>query len=170
LSPEQRKYLFVQTAIGAGIVNALINAAFGWAATRGLTEFPAWKTPGVAGDLLVTAFGISFGTCFVAPLQARHDISRGKITPPSALPPLLAAMTGRFPSRLFPRALALGVASMIVFAPPALALLAASGAASLERGSFIAAKAGFAALQGAAVTPLIVLAALLDRLHARPTP
>lgn len=168
MSPEQRRYLFVQSAIGAAVVNALLNGAIGWAATRGLTEFPTWKVPGVAGDMIATAFGVSFGTCFGALLQVKLDTASGKITPPSELPALLRSLVARRPRGLFMRALLLGLVSVPVFAPPVLALLVALGEPAMDRSAFIALKAGFSAIEGAVVTPLIVLGALLDTVDARP--
>jgi hypothetical protein len=167
VSPEHRRYLFVQTAIGAAIVNALINGGIGWAATRGLVEFPAWKTPGVAGDLVATAFGVAFGTCFGAALQAKLDLKSGRVTVPTTLSPFLERLTARRPSNLWARASMLGVLAVPVFAPPALLLLSLSGVAALDRGTFIGVKAGFSAFEGALLTPFILLGALLDRSDAR---
>jgi len=169
VSPEQRQYLFVQSAIGSAVVNALINGAIGWAATRSLVEFPAWKTPGVAGDLVATAFGVAFGTCLGSALQARLDVRRGKISPPTSLSPALARLMSLMPARLVVRALVVGIASVVLFAPAALVALAASGAQALAPGTFVSVKALFSAIEGAAVTPFLVLAALQDRLDARPS-
>jgi hypothetical protein len=168
VSPEQRRYLFVQSAIGAAVVNAALNGAIGWGATHGLTQFPTWQVPGVAADMLATAFGVSFGTCFGALLQIRLDTARGKITPPTELPPALAGLVRRLPKGLFRRAVALGLVSVPLFAPPVLVALAASGVVALDRGTFVALKAGFSAVEGLIVTPLIVLAALMDTVDARP--
>jgi hypothetical protein len=171
VSPEQRRYLFVQSAIGAGIVNAVLNGAIGWGATHGLAQFPVWSVPGVAADILATAFGVSFGTCFGALLQVRLDTARGKITPPTELPPFLSLIVSRAPKKLFRRAVALGLVSVPLFAPPVLVALAASGAVAMDRGAFVALKAAFSAVEGVIVTPVIVLAALLDTLDtldARP--
>ncbi|MBM4364225.1 MAG: hypothetical protein FJ104_16215, partial [Deltaproteobacteria bacterium] len=59
-----------EIAPGAAVVNALLNGAIGWAATRELPVVPTWGLPGVAADLLATAFGVTFGTALVVPLQA----------------------------------------------------------------------------------------------------
>lgn len=169
MTPEQRRYLFVECAIGAAVINALINGGLGWAVTRGLPEFPMWRVPGVAGDLLGTAFGVSFGTCIGAAIQARVDISRGRITPPATVPERLSAIVAAMPRVLWARAFALGIASTIALGPFILAGLYWLGQPALARGTFITIKAAFSALEGAAVTPVIVLAALLDRAKAQPT-
>jgi hypothetical protein len=169
VTPAQRRYLFVECSIGAAIINALLNGGLGWVATLGLAEFPVWKIPGVAGDLLATAYGVSFGTCIAAAVQARVDISRGRITPPTSLPERLAPIVAALPRRLLARAIALGVASTVALAPLILLGLFLAGQAALARGTFIAIKAAFSAVEGAVVTPVIVLAALLDRAKAEQT-
>ena len=74
MTKEQYRYVYVQSAFGAAVVNLLLNGAIGWAATLGLTEFPMCKTPGVLVDIAATAFGVAFGTCFGVLLQARGDL------------------------------------------------------------------------------------------------
>src|SRR5262252_7601312 len=104
MTPEQRRYLFVECSIGAAVINALINGGLGWAATRGLSEFPMWRVPGVAGDLLATAYGVSFGTCIGAAIQARIDMSRGRITAPATISERLSAIVAAMPRNLLARA------------------------------------------------------------------
>jgi hypothetical protein len=169
MTPAQRRYLFVECSIGAAIINALLNAGLGWVGTRGLAVFPVWKIPGVAGDLLATAYGVSFGTCLAAAIQARVDIGRGRITPPTSLPERLAPVIAALPRGLLARAIALGIVSCLALGPFILLGLFLAGQAALPRGTFIAIKAAFSAVEGAVVTPIIVLAALLDRGKAQPT-
>ena len=161
MTPEQRHYLFVQSAIGSAVVNAVINGALGWGATHGLTEFPLWKLPGAGIDLVATAFGVAFGTCLGAIVQIRIDVARGKISRP-ALSGSLATWIARAPSGLFARAMWFGVIGAVVFGPPALCGLVASGSDALGRVPFVAVKAGFSAVEGALVTPFILLATLMN--------
>jgi hypothetical protein len=110
---------------------------------------------------LFTAFGITFGTCLVLPLQTRRDFQRGLVTLPELAPPV-AALLGRFPAGLVRRAVILGAISVPLFAPPVLIALAASGAVAMDRVPFVELKAAFSAIQGGIVTPLVVLAILSD--------
>src|SRR5262249_26077707 len=103
---EQKLYILVRNGLGAALVNALINGAIGWGITRWLAEFPVWKSPGVAADLLFTAFGITFGTSIVVPLQTKKDFSGGRVTLP-ALSRGMASFLARFPKGLLRRALVL---------------------------------------------------------------
>ncbi len=161
VSPEQRRYLIGLNCIGAAFANALINGAFGWVITYKLAEFPMWKFPGAFWDLVATAFGVTFGTCVGAALQVPKDVAKNKASLPE-LTPAVATALGRFPDRLFKRALCLGLISIPVSLPLVVVPLMVSGEAALDRTVFIAVKAGFAAIQGAIVTPFIVLRALVD--------
>jgi hypothetical protein len=161
MTSEQRRYLFVQTAIGAAVVNAALNALIGWGATHGLTQFPVWQLPGVAADIVATAFGVSFGTCLAAQFQAKWDVAKGKVTVP-APPPSLAGLLERLPATPLKRGIWLGVWSVPVFVPPVIAALLVAHLHALDRNTFVTLKATFSAVEGGIVTPIIVLAALLD--------
>jgi hypothetical protein len=164
LSPAQRRYLFIQNGLGAAIVNAALNGAIAWAMMRRLALLPVWGVPGVVPDILVTAFGVTFGTCIFASLQVRWDVDRGRISP--ALSDGVTRVVARFPAGTFRRAFLLGAVSVVVFCPLVLAALALSGKSGFDRSSFIALKAVFSAVQGAVVTPLIVMGVLADRSRA----
>jgi hypothetical protein len=118
-----------------------------------------WKTPGVAVDLIATAFGVAFGTCLGAVIQIRLDTARGKIAFPE-LSPAFARLVGFFPRALLPRAVWFGVVAAVLFGPPAIVALVLSSHAALERMSFVGVKAGYSAIIGAAVTPFILLGTL----------
>jgi hypothetical protein len=162
MTPEQRRYLFVECVIGAAVVNALINGGLGWVATRGYPTFPVWKLPGVAADLLGTAYGVSFGTCIGAALQVKIDRARGRITTPSTVPERLAPIISAMPRNLLARAIAVGIASVAVLGPLVALGLYFYGAPAFGRQPFLVLKSAFSAVEGAVVTPVIVLAALLD--------
>jgi len=161
VTPEQRFYILARNGLGAAFVNAVLNAAIGWAATRNLATLPPWGAPGVALDFVITAFGITFGTCIVLPFQTRRDFEHGRATLP-AVGPLLRSVIARFPRSFFGRAVVLGMASVPIFAPPALAVLAVAGPHSVGRVPFIELKALFSAVEGGIVTPFIVLGVLSD--------
>src|SRR5262245_4182606 len=101
--------------------------------------------PGAAGDLVATAFGVTFGTCLGAKLSVRWDIARGKLAAPA---PIARKSSRLFmPENLLFRSVWLGALSVPVFGFPVLLLLFLAGADTLERGVFIALKAGFSAVQ-----------------------
>lgn len=167
MTPEQRRYLFVECVIGAAVVNLLINGGLGWLATRAYPTFPVWKLPGVAADLLGTAYGVSFGTCIGAALQVKIDRARGRITTPDTVPQRLAPIIAAMPRNLLARAIAVGVASVAVLGPFIAVGLYFYGATEFGRQPFLAVKSVFSAVEGAVVTPVIVLAALMDPVPQR---
>ncbi len=161
MSPSQRIYLIGQSCVGAAIVNAIINGAIGWGVTRGMTTFPMWRSPGIVADLVATAFGVTFGTCVCMAIQVPWDFGRGKITAVS-LSPAISTLLARFPRKTFYRGLVLGALSVPVFALPVVVALAVLGGGGMDRMPYIALKAAMSALEGAIVTPFIVLAVLAD--------
>jgi hypothetical protein len=161
MSPRQRFYLIGQNCIGAAVANAAINWGLGWALTRHLAQLPSWGIPGVIADIIGTAFGVTFGTSFVMALQVRWDLSRGHIAP-IPLSGSLAAFVGRFPVGSLRRGFGLGVLSVPLFAFPVVACLMVFGVPALDRLPFLELKSIFSAIEGAIVTPFIVLATLSE--------
>jgi len=163
LSQRHFRYLVLQSCLGAAVVNAAVNGGIAWAQTRALPMFEMWTVPGVAIDLVATTFGVTFGTFIAMHLQVRRDVARGKITAPALSPDIeawFARHTARLPTAFLPQGALLGLLS-IPFCLPLLASLALCRVGHLERVSFIELKAGFAALEGALVTPVIVVGFLL---------
>ena len=116
VSPEQRRYLFIQCGVGAALVNALLNGGLGWAITKEFPTFPVWQLPGVGADLLATAFGVAFGTVLAMAVTVRLDAARGKIAP--FVPPgSAAALVSRFPRATFSRSVVLGIVLYFWLAP-----------------------------------------------------
>ena len=168
--PQNRdpyRYVLVNGVLGASIVNALLNGGIGVAITVGLATFPVWGVPGAVADLVATAFGVAFGTCLVVPFQVRRDVARGRVAVPEA-PGWLSPPLGRLPRGTLARSIALGVVSVPLFCPLAVLPLALLGTVDLSRESFVALKAGFSAVEAALVTPLVLLASLLDARGAEP--
>jgi hypothetical protein len=161
VSPKQRFYLVGQNCIGAALANAAINWTLGWALTRNVAQLPMWGLTSVAGDLTGTAFGVTFGTSLFMAFQVRWDLARGKIAP-IALSGSLETLIRRLPDRTLRRGLRLGALSVPVFALPVVACLVAFGVQALHRLPFLALKSCFSAIEGAVVTPFIVLATLSE--------
>ncbi|HEX3770518.1 MAG TPA: hypothetical protein VHV30_06635 [Polyangiaceae bacterium] len=162
MAPHHRVYLFVECTIGAAVVNIAINGFLGWLTFRTLhtATLPLWRIPGVAADLVGTAFGVTFGTTLGMGLQVARDMKRGKIGHVD-LSPRVAAFIARFPHGTFRRSVGLGVAS-IVFALPVITVLALLGVDAMGEWPYVTLKSAMAAVQAAAVTPWLVLARLGD--------
>ncbi len=163
LAAQTRAYFISQTVIGAAIVNAVINGVIGWLAVLPLPTpvLGMWTQPGVAIDTVLTAFGVAFGTALVVTFTARKDMYLGKVAP-EAPSGFLATLVERLPFSLLPRAIVLGVACVVLFVPPPLFYFARAGVEGLAHGPFIAFKALFSAVVGAAVTPLVAYYAMVS--------
>lgn len=160
LARATRRYFIGQTVIGAAIVNALINAGFGWLAMLELDALPLWGAPGIVIDTVLTAFGVAFGTVLVVTFQARRDLFAGKASPADPTG-LLGRVIYGLPLALLPRGIVLGIACVVIFVPLPMIALALLGVDSLLPGPFITFKAVFSAVVGAAVTPIISLQAMV---------
>src|SRR6185295_20415993 len=108
--------------------------------TVGFAAFPLWKVPGVAPDLVATAFGVTFGTCLGAKLTLRWDIARGRVEP---APAASAPWHRRLPEGVLMRSVWLGLWSVPIFAVPMLLGLWLTGLREMDRLAFILLKAGF---------------------------
>jgi hypothetical protein len=167
MSPRQRFYLFGQNGIGAAVANAVINWGVGWAMTHRGAVLPLWGMFGIAGDLAGTAFGVTFGTCVFMAVQVRREVDRGRIEP-IRMSASTGALIARFPAGVLRRGVGLGALSVPLFALPVLVALIACDVHAMARIPFLVLKSGFSAFEGGLVTPLIVLAALHDRVPLRP--
>jgi len=167
-SRRTRAYFIGQSVVGAAIVNALINGAFGWLAMLELPRLSLWGAPGIAIDTILTAFGVAFGTALIVPIQARKDLFAGTVSPeePSGR---IGRLIRALPHHTLRRGLVLGAACVAAFVPLPLLALSTLGVESMLPGPFIAFKAGFSAIVGAAVTPLITLQAMVAA-RGRPWP
>jgi hypothetical protein len=160
LAAQNRRYFIGQTVIGASIVNAVINGAFGWLAMLELPTISLWGVPGIAIDTVLTAFGVAFGTALIVPFQARKDMFAGKVLPQEPTGKIKQALE-RLPSELFARAVVLGVVSAVAFAPLPILGLAAAGVTEWLAAPFINFKILFSMVVASAVTPLISLHAMV---------
>jgi hypothetical protein len=154
----------VQIAVSAGIINTLINAPLAWALVPADAVLPSWGLPGVASDLVATAFGIAAGTVVVVTPQIRRQLAMGKLAPPS-LSPYWRGGFARWPRGALRRALNVGVFTVLISTPLPLMTLALLGSPSLDRLGLTLLKGTFAFVVGALVTPVIAAAATVEKRH-----
>ena len=160
MTDAHRRYLVIEQGVGAGIVNFVLNAVIAWLMFRSLDQVPLWGQSSIAGDTIGTTFFLPFlSTLIVTPL-ARQQIRNGRL--PAVDWDCRASALRRLPRRTFVRGLALGLAGVLLVAPPSLYVLNAVHLEQLAFWPFIVFKATFAALLGAAVTPFIARRALED--------
>jgi len=159
MTPAHRQFLLVEQGVGSGVVNFAINGAIAWAMFRDMPIVPLWGQQSIAGDTIGTTFLLPFFTCLIVTVLARRRVEAGK----------LAALewNGRshsllawVPQGTFRRALALGLVTAVVVAPPTLLTLAGLGVTDLRFARFLAFKATFAAVLAVVVTPIIAFWAI----------
>lgn len=155
---QPRTFSWTVTAIGAGIVNLVLNAPIAFFIVPSGGRLGIWSFPGVALDLWFTAYGVGFGTgLFVTP-ETRKKVERGKLIPPE-LPAGVRNYFATWPRTLLLRANNLGTAAGLLFVPLPLLALRAFHVQPLDRMSMVLLKGTFAFVVGAVVTPIIAAAA-----------
>jgi hypothetical protein len=153
-----RPFSWGLTAFGAGVINVIINAPLGWLLVREGTRLGIWTVPGVAADLVATAFGVAFGTALVVPSQIRKQVAGGQLLAPE-LPERWRSMFASWPRSTFIRAFNLGVWGVLLFAPLPLLALYLVDPPPFDRTSVTLLKGSFAFIEAALVTPVIAAAA-----------
>jgi hypothetical protein len=155
------RYLWLEQGIGAAIFNVVVSAGIAWLLFRPLDVVPLWGPQSIAGDTIATCFFLPFLTCLIVTRLAHREVRRGRLPAPrwrrTSHPVLrrLPAGTGR-------RAVVLGVLGVLLVAPVTIALLDAANIGALGFTGFVSFKALYAGVLGAAVTPVVALAALGD--------
>ena len=155
LSPEHRRYLLVEQVIAGVIINVAIAAVLGWLFFRNVERVPIAGFKGAMVDTIVSAFMIAFATCLAVTRVARRDVCRGRIAPLRG-----GTVSAMMPRSIAARAILLG---SLCAAAVALMLMAASvrfGERDVLLRHFMIFKLGFAAVEGALITPLIAFVAI----------
>src|SRR5258708_7606399 len=132
----------IGAAISGGIINFAINAGLDFLLMEPGTMLPIWGAPGVALDLMLTAFFIAFATSILTTLQTRRQIARGRVLAPSVSPGLRGQFN-RWPQGLMRRSLGLGVLSLLTLAPLPVFVLWIRDVDVLDRMTMVALAGGF---------------------------
>jgi hypothetical protein len=162
MTPQLKRYLFVEQPIGGFVVNLVLNALIAWASYRGMAAVPMWGQQSIAGDTIGTNFLLPFLTVLIATPLVLRDVRNGKATPDHASDRFAAIR--RLPRSRFRRALVLGVVVALIASPLAILgfNLAGAGVDGIAMPAFIGVKAAYAGVLGAVVAPWIALAAFLE--------
>jgi hypothetical protein len=156
-----RRYLILEHGVGSAVINFFLNGLIAWLMFRSQANVPLWGQMSIAGDTIGTTFFLPFFTCLMVTRLARGHVRSGRIPHLSwhrTSHPLLS----RLPATTLRRAIMLGVACLLLIAPPAVAALVGAGWVDLPLWRFITFKATFAAGLAAIVTPIIGLSAIAD--------
>lgn len=159
---EGRPFSWKATAVFGGIINAAINAPIGWAMVKEGQMLGTWSAPGIALDLAITAFAIAFATGFIATPQTRKQVKQGKLIAPK-LSTYWRTGFQTWPTSVLHRSINLGILAEILFLPLPLLVLWIFGIDEAGRMAVTCLKGSFAFVVGALVTPVVVIAATVDR-------
>jgi hypothetical protein len=160
LSAEQRRFLWLDQAVVAFVINVLLNGAIGWAMFRGVATIPLWGASSIGGDTLGTSFFLPAITCLIVTPLVRGRVRKGAAP---AFDGALAGWLRPFQRSLPLRAAALGLVCIPIAGGAGVALLSALGVSSLDFAPFLGWKALYAGVLAACVQPAIALLALADR-------
>jgi hypothetical protein len=156
LTPVQRRYLLLDNGVGSIVANLLINGVIAWLLYRNATHVPLWGQSSIAGDTISTSFLLPAITCLIVTPLARGRVRTGQV------PAAADASWKWIPRNMIWRAVAIGLIGLIVLTPLTLFVFNALGIGELTPWHFVYYKAGFAAFEGALVTPLLALWAIAE--------
>jgi hypothetical protein len=161
LTSAQRRYLVREHVAGSAIFNAVLNAVLGALAFYAFGRAPLWGNPGIALDLVSTAFFLPFLTSVIATPLIGWAVRRGKAEG-LAEGALEGTLIGRLPGGPWLRGAILGGLGMLSFAPPVVGVLALGlgGEGALSVPAFALLKAVYAGLLAALITPVVALFAM----------
>lgn len=155
MSPEQRRYLNSQLAVSA-VLNAVISALFVWLMFGGMESIPLWGMTGLAFDLVPTTFMITLMTTIALTLVTRATVRRG-------LPRL--DRQPNLPANFLLRAVLLAVVATLLLVPLTTAVLWLLWEQDWSYWTVMVFKIAYGVALGFLVTPIVVRAALSDRVQ-----
>jgi len=170
LDAAQKRYLVVELAVGAAIVNFLLNLGLGWLFmhTKGGIPLSAETgDPSLIGELLGTCMLLPFFTGLIITPLVKRVVRQGRV-PALAWQRSDHRWLARLPRGTFLRSLLVGAVCVLLIALPAIAVLSALGVDWLAFRDYMIAKGVFSGLLAAPVTPLFGLAALADAASGPP--
>lgn len=160
LTPEERRYLFVQQGVGGVVFNFALNAAIAYLIFSP-PEVPAWGAVSLGADTLATGFLLPFLTVMIStPLVLWERRNRPSATSSRARIVMALAQKSRVA-----RGLSLGLVGLVLAGVATLALTALGPAVYPFRTAVLL-KGVFAAALAAPFGPLVARLAMLDALAA----
>ncbi len=122
---------------------------------------PVWGVPGIALDLVATAFGSAVGMLVIMTPRIRRKIASGRLARPT-LPGPVRNGFARWPHRKWPLAIGVGLLTVLIATPLPLASMALLGTPGLDRIGFMLLKGSFALAVGALLAPVVAAAAIAE--------
>lgn len=164
LNAAQKRYLVVDLAIGAAIVNLLLNLGLGWLflhSKEGIAFSAGSGDPSLVGELFGTCFLLPFFTGLIVTPLVKRVARQGRV-PALSWGRADHRWLSRLPRGTFLRSLVIGLLCVLVVALPAIGVLSLLHVEWIAFRPYVLAKGVFSGLLAAPVTPLFGLAALAD--------
>jgi hypothetical protein len=159
LNPAQRAFITNEQILVPAVFNLALNAGLGWVLFHKHVPVPLWGDPSIANDIIGTLFFLPFFTCLVVTPLVKKAAQAGKVEG-LAITPAEHPVLRLLPRSVWARAGFIGLACVVLFAPPSIGLLTAIGMQGWSIGTAVIFKGVFAGLLAALVTPYLALYAL----------
>lgn len=153
LNQAQRRFLGVEIVVNA-IASGILSAAFVWLMFGGMALVPLWGMNGLAFDLVPTTFMITLMMTLGLTLFTRWRCATGRAP--------RCAGRSRLPTRVWLRAPLLAVTLTLLLVPASVLLLHLFGPDPWSYGAVMVFKILYGVALAAAITPVILLAAMRD--------
>ena len=164
LPAENRRWLILNTVVGAAIVNVIANGGFAWLSVKSGHTVPLWAKPrfghtSTIMDTVGTFFFLPFFTTMAVTRGVNQQIRSGRLTP-IGTGSSRRSLIGRLPAVRWRRSLALGALCAVVLSPVAIPILFGFDFAGVSRHSFVLYKVVLGVALGLIVTPTVAILAM----------
>lgn len=164
LTSAHRRFLVRDALIIAAVANAILNALIAWLFTFSEDEIPQMKAPLIGGpsvlvDTVATCFVLPFLTTLAITTVIWGEMRKGHLTKLARTP---GSWAERLPKTRLRRATWIGLICLVIFGPLSAAGVLLFDYGDISVGEFVAYKAIFGIVLGAAVTPWVAMVAFGD--------
>ncbi len=141
---EFRKFLGVQLIIGV-FINLSLNLGIAIFLFRGIASVPLWGNPGIALDILATAFLLPWLTVLIVAPFARIEMKKGPIERfRGELSRIRGLHLRSMPKGILAQSMIIGIGITVIFVPALVGILYALDVSQMSYHAFIAYKTTFA--------------------------
>jgi hypothetical protein len=156
-----RKFLAVQLIIGA-FINLSLNLGIAILLFKGIDPVPLWGNPGIALDILATAFLLPWLTVLIVAPIARAEMKKGTIERfREELGSIRCSYLRFMPKGVLAQSMIIGIGTTVIVAPAMVGILDAAGVSEMSHNAFIAYKTAFATVLTFPVSPVVWLSAMI---------
>ena len=169
LHAQHRRWIVINALLITAVVNLAINGLLAWVSVRTQHGVPVWALPApgktnVVIDTVGTFFFLPLFTCLTCTTAVWREMRAGRMPRLEAL-----AVPQRLAGGRLRRGAWLGLITVALLSPVAIAVLAVGQMGTVSTTGFVIYKMTLGVLLGAAVTPVIAVLAMADHRNDAPT-